>query len=109
MVTAYGSDSSTTASLSITVNDQKPTALSYATNTANYIVNSPITNNFPTNTGGTVISYSVNPALPSGLSFSTTTGIISGTPAALSASASYVVTATNTGGNATATSDDRGE
>ncbi len=103
VVTAYGSDSSATASLSITVNDQKPTALSYATNTANYIVNSPITNNFPTNTGGTVISYSVNPALPSGLSFSTTTGIISGTPSAITGSASYVVTATNTGGNATTT------
>jgi DNA-binding beta-propeller fold protein YncE len=103
VVTAYGSDSSATASLSITVNDQKPTALSYATNTANYIVNSPITNNFPTNTGGTVISYSVTPALPSGLIFSTTTGIISGTPSAITGSASYVVTATNTGGNATTT------
>jgi DNA-binding beta-propeller fold protein YncE len=103
MVTAYGSGSSTTASLSITVNDQKPTALSYATNAANYIVNSPITDNFPTNTGGTVISYSVNPALPSGLSMSTTTGIISGTPSAITGSASYVVTATNTGGNATTT------
>jgi DNA-binding beta-propeller fold protein YncE len=50
-----------------------------------------------------VISYSVNPALPSGLSFSSTTGIISGTPAALTALNSYVVTATDTGGNATAT------
>ncbi|HME57000.1 MAG TPA: putative Ig domain-containing protein [Terracidiphilus sp.] len=103
VVTAYGSGSSATASLSITVNDQKPTALSYATNTAKYIVNSPITDNFPTNTGGTVISYSVNPALPSGLSMSTTTGIISGTPSAITGSASYVVTATNTGGNATTT------
>jgi DNA-binding beta-propeller fold protein YncE len=103
VVTAYGSDSSATATLSITVNDQKPTALSYATNTATYIVNTPITENFPTNTGGTVISYSVNPALPSGLSFSTSTGIISGTPVALSSLTSYVVTATNTGGNATAT------
>jgi DNA-binding beta-propeller fold protein YncE len=103
VVTAYGFDSSATASLSITVNDQKPTALSYATNTANYIVNSPITDNFPTNTGGTAISYSVTPALPSGLSFSTITGIISGTPSAITGSASYVVTATNTGGNATTT------
>ncbi|MGA3161095.1 MAG: putative Ig domain-containing protein [Terracidiphilus sp.] len=102
VVTAYGSDSNATASLSITVNDQKPTALSYATNTANYIVNSPITENFPTNTGGTVISYSVNPALPSGLSLSTTTGIISGDPTAVTAAANYTVTATNSGGSTTA-------
>jgi hypothetical protein len=103
VVTANGSDSSTTASLSITVNDQKPSALSYAAGTAAYIVNTPITDNFPTNTGGTAISYSVLPALPSGLSMSTTTGIISGTPTALTTSASYVVTATDTGGTATAT------
>jgi DNA-binding beta-propeller fold protein YncE len=103
VVTAYGSDSNATVSLSITVNDQKPTALSYATNTANYIVNSPITENFPTNTGGTVISYSVLPALPSGLSLSTTTGIISGDPTAVTVAASYAVTATNSGGNTTAT------
>jgi DNA-binding beta-propeller fold protein YncE len=103
VVTAYGSGSSATASLSITVNDQKPAALSYATNTAAYIVDSPITENFPANMGGTVISYSVLPALPSGLNLSTTTGIISGDPTAVTAAASYTVTATNSGGNATST------
>jgi DNA-binding beta-propeller fold protein YncE len=103
VVTAYGSGSSATASLSITVNDQPPSALSYAAGTAAYIVNSPITDNFPTNTGGTVISYSVIPALPSGLSLSTTTGIISGDPTAVTATANYTVTATNSGGSTTAT------
>jgi DNA-binding beta-propeller fold protein YncE len=103
VVTAYGSGSSTTASLSITVNDQMPSSLSYAAGTATYIVNTPITDNFPTNTGGTAITYSVNPALPSGLSMSTTTGIISGTPSVVTGSASYVVTATDTGGNAVTT------
>src|SRR5205814_433343 len=37
--------------------------------------------------------------LPAGLSINTTTGIISGTPTAVSANATYTVTATNTGGS----------
>lgn len=59
---------------------------------------SPIT---PINTGGVPISYSVNKSLPSGLSFSTSTGVISGTPSVISASSAYAVTATNTTGSYT--------
>ena len=40
--------------------------------------------------------------LPSGLSFNTSTGAISGTPTAVSSSTSYTVTATNAGGSGTA-------
>jgi hypothetical protein len=101
-VTATNSAGSTTATLSITVNDQPPSTFSYATDTAAYTVDAPITENGPTNSGGTVISYSVSPALPAGLSLSATTGIISGTPTAVTALASYTVTATNSGGSATA-------
>ena len=102
-VTASDSAGSTTAVLTITVNDQPPTTFSYATNTAAYTVDVPITENGPTNSGGTVTSYSVSPALPAGLSLSATTGIISGTPTTVTASASYTVTAANSGGSATAT------
>jgi DNA-binding beta-propeller fold protein YncE len=101
-VTASNSAGSTTVALSITVNDQPPSTFSYAAGTAVYTVDVPITGNGPTNSGGTVISYSVSPALPTGLSLSATTGIISGTPTAVTASNSYTVTATNSGGSATA-------
>jgi len=101
-ITGTGTGGSTTVTLSITVNDQAPTALSYAAGTASYIVATPITPNFPANTGGTVVSYSVSPALPAGLSLSITTGIISGNPTLVTPSAKYTVTATNTGGNASA-------
>jgi DNA-binding beta-propeller fold protein YncE len=101
-VTGTGAGGSTTATLSIKVNDQAPTALSYAAGTSSYIVATPITPNFPTNTGGTVVSYSVSPALPAGLSLSATTGIISGDPTLVAPEANYIVTATNTGGSATA-------
>jgi uncharacterized repeat protein (TIGR01451 family) len=101
-VTASNSAGSTTATLTITVNSQPPSRLSYTTGTADYIKGTPIPPNNPTSTGGAVTSYSVNPALPAGLALSTSTGIISGTPTAVTATANYTVTASNTGGSTTA-------
>ena len=50
-----------------------------------------------------VVSYTVSPALPSGLNISQSTGVISGTPAAAQAASSYTVTASGaTAGTATA-------
>jgi DNA-binding beta-propeller fold protein YncE len=103
VVTASGSSGNATSSLSITVNDAAPTSLSYAIGSAAYTIGVPITTNDPTNSGGTVISYSVSPAIPGGLSLSTTTGIIGGDPTAVTAAANYTVTATNSGGSTTAT------
>jgi hypothetical protein len=50
---------------------------------------------------GTVSTYSVNPALPAGVTLNTTTGVITGTPTTPTAPATYVVTATNSGGSTT--------
>ena len=101
-VTAASSGGSATTTLTITVNDQPPSTFSYAAGTATYIVNAPITENDPSSTSGSVTSFSVSPALPAGLSLNTTTGIISGIPTAVTSQTKYTVTATNTGGNATA-------
>ena len=101
-VTATSSGGSATTTLTITVNDQPPSAFNYAAGTATYIVNAPITGNDPSNFSNTVTSFSVSPALPAGLSLNTTTGVISGTPTAVTALTKYTVTATNTGGNSTA-------
>jgi len=102
-VTASNAAGSTTATLTITVNDRPPSGLSYTNGTAVYAIRVPITPNSPTSSGGAVTAYSVSPALPAGLSLSTSTGIISGTPATATATASYTVTASNTGGSTTAT------
>lgn len=45
------------------------------------------------NIGGSVTSYSISPSLPAGLSFSTVTGLISGTPTATSSATNYIITA----------------
>ena len=82
---------------------QPPSALTYTTSTAVYAIRVQMTPNIPTSSGGAVTSYSVSPALPAGLTLNTSTGVISGTPAALTATANYTVTASNSGGSTTAT------
>ncbi|QEC79292.1 IPT/TIG domain-containing protein [Mucilaginibacter ginsenosidivorax] len=47
--------------------------------------------------------YSINPALPNGLTFDGTSGTISGTPLATSSLTVYTITAYNAGGSSTAT------
>ena len=79
-----------------------PSGLSYTPSSASGTVGTAITSLNPTVTG-TVTSYSVSPALPLGLSLDESSGVISGTPTAVSASASYTVTATNGTGSTTAT------
>jgi photosystem II stability/assembly factor-like uncharacterized protein len=56
----------------------------------------------PVTTGGVPISYFVSPQLPGGLVLNASTGILSGTPTAIS-SGSYTITASNLSGSAQAT------
>ena len=49
----------------------------------------------PTLGGGAGSSITITPALPTGLSFNTTTGAISGTPTALQAATQYIIKAVN--------------
>ncbi len=51
----------------------------------------------PTNTGSPATSYIITPLLPTGLSMSSTTGVISGTPTYVSPQANYTVTASGGG------------
>jgi hypothetical protein len=53
-------------------------------------------------TGGAIASFGIN-ATPAGMSFSTSTGALSGTPTSVAGATAYTVTATNATGSATAT------
>ncbi|MBL0014705.1 MAG: putative Ig domain-containing protein [Flavobacterium sp.] len=99
-VTAFNSGGSTTFGVVITVNDIAPSALTYTSPNV-FTRGTTISNLDPTISGGIVTSYSISPSLPSGLSFSTSTGRISGTPTAIAATATYTVTAFNSGGSTT--------
>ncbi|MBR63713.1 MAG: hypothetical protein CMC60_06740, partial [Flavobacteriaceae bacterium] len=101
-VTATNTGGSTTADVTIVVNDVAPSSLTYSPNSFTLTKGTAMTTVTPSNSGGTVTSYSVSPSLPAGLSLDTSTGAISGTPTAITSSATYTVTATNTGGSTTA-------
>lgn len=56
-------------------------------------------------TGGAIAAYSISPSAPAGLTFNTTTGLLSGTPTAVASATTYTITGTNATGSATATFD----
>ena len=58
--------------------------------------------NYQTNTGGNVTSWAINGSLPSGVTFNTQTGVLSGTPTELWPQTSYMVWANNSGGSSVA-------
>jgi Putative Ig domain. len=64
------------------------------------VAGTPIAPNTPSSQGGAVVSYSISPSVPAGLTFNLTTGVITGTPTDTSPTKKYTVTATNTGGSA---------
>jgi CSLREA domain-containing protein len=80
-----------------------PSNLSYAY--TNYTLNQNVaaTNNTPTYAGRNVLLFTVSPTLPTGLSLSSTTGIISGTPTVLSGATNYTITAYSLGGKTSTT------
>ncbi|MGB2340999.1 MAG: putative Ig domain-containing protein, partial [Candidatus Poseidoniaceae archaeon] len=101
-VTATNPGGSGTTTITIQVNDVAPSSITYTPNSFTLTNGTAMTTVTPTSSGGTVTSWSVSPSLPSGLSLDSSTGAISGTPTAITSSVTYTITATNTGGSATA-------
>lgn len=99
-ITATNSGGSGKTGVQITVN-AKPIAvpiISYVTPQI-YTQGTTITPIAPSNTGGAVVSYAIDKALPSGLSFNVSNGVISGTATVASSATVYTVTVTNAGGS----------
>ena len=101
-MTASNSGGSSTATVTITVNDIAPSSIVYSGNPFTLTKDSAMTTATQGQrwSGHLVVDF---PSLPSGLSFNTSTGAISGTPTTITSSTTYTVTASNTGGSATTT------
>jgi hypothetical protein len=63
-------------------------------------VSTPATGFTILSTGGAIASFAIS-ATPPGMSFSTSTGLLTGTPTSVASATSYTVTATNASGSAT--------
>jgi hypothetical protein len=100
--TASNASGSTTAPISLAVNAIAP-SIGYNSNRFTLTAGEPAQGVTPSNSGGAVVAWSISPAiLPAGLTFSTVTGSIGGTPTVATAPAQYVVAAENSGGKSTA-------
>ena len=92
----------------ITARATNPSSLTYSTSPAVYYAGTPIANNLPSNSGGSITSYTITPQLPLGLNLDSNTGIISGTPnASIGAipATNYTVTGANNLGTAKTTAN----
>jgi len=78
-------------------------AFTLSSSSQSVIVNNAITTVTNTSTGGAISSYAISPAAPAGLTFSTSTGQLSGTPTSIQSATAYTITATNAAGSATQT------
>jgi hypothetical protein len=96
-ITASNAAGSSTTRVEIEVKDVPiaPDGLDYLDRSVIYPTNASITPNTPISTGGEITQYSVSPALPAGLAMDPQTGIITGIPTAVTASAVYTVTGAN--------------
>lgn len=104
-VTLTNSSGSVTTNFTITVNDKAPNLNGYSMTSSTFSAGHSVVILTPVLMASStpVISYSVSPALPAGLSLNPQTGVISGTPTVVTPATSYTITATNSGGTSSTT------
>ena len=101
-VNASGSSFNSELSNSITTLSLTAPDISLSSVTESATSNSAIAGYAISNTGGPVASYSISPPAGNGLSFNSSTGILTGTPLAAASAVVYTITGTNDAGSDTA-------
>ena len=99
---SIGTSNASSASASITTNVAAP-AFTLSSSSESKTVNTAISSYTISSTGGTIASYAISPAAPAGLTFNTTTGLLTGTPTEVAAATAYTITATNATSSTTQT------
>ena len=92
-ITATNTGGSDSIDVTIVVNDVAPATISYNPNAFVETIDFGMTLASPiiTGTGGTITSWEVDPALPTGISLDSSSGEISGTPTVLSTQTTYTI------------------
>jgi hypothetical protein len=97
-ITASNGGGSDSTDLTLAVNDRAPSSTSYSDNELVLTIREEMVDVIPSHEGGEVVSWEIDPALPSGLTFSSNSGRISGTPLELYERNIHLVYANNSGG-----------
>lgn len=97
VITCYNSGGNSSTTINLTINPPAPAApnISFSPNTYSLPISTAISPITPINVGGVPSSWAIGSSLPSGLSFSTSTGQITGLPTTLLASTPFDISATN--------------
>ena len=107
VLVATDSAGGTKVSLPLTITTLAPAvaapSISLFNATQSVNANSAISTVNVSNSGGASTNFSISPSLPSGLTFNSSNGSISGTPTQAQSQATYTITATNSGGSSSAT------
>ena len=101
-ITATNASGSATQTFTLTVTVTAP-AFTISSASETKASGSAITGYTISSTGGAIASYAISPAAPAGLTFNTSTGLLSGTPTTVAGATAYTITATNATGSATQT------
>jgi hypothetical protein len=101
-ITATNASGNTTRTFTLTVTVAAP-AFTLSSSSESKTVNTAISGYTISSTGGTIASYAISPAAPAGLTFNTTTGLLTGTPTVVAPSTAYTITATNATSSTTQT------
>jgi len=102
-ITATNATGSTTQTFTFTVEAALAApAFTLSSSSETRIVNTTATGFTIVSTGGTIASFAIN-TTPAGMSFSASTGALTGTPTSVATATAYTVTATNASGTSTAT------
>jgi alpha-tubulin suppressor-like RCC1 family protein len=97
---ANNSGGQSVAYVNVTINDVAPNTIVYSSHDLVLEKGTPMTTTTPAISGGSATTWSISPSIPNGLTFSSSTGAISGTPTGLQTTAvEYTISATNTGGS----------
>ncbi|MGB0787568.1 MAG: putative Ig domain-containing protein, partial [Candidatus Poseidoniaceae archaeon] len=102
-VMANNSAGSYSTSFSLTSQHAAPYDLVYSPENMTLTKGTAMTPNLPSVSGGTITSWEISPSLPSGLTWGTTDGKISGTPTSLMTLKTFTIWANNSGGSSSAT------
>jgi len=102
-ITGSNENGSASATFGISVQSLSPPAFSFSSTSETVSAGNPIGGYTINSTGGAVTSYSISPTISNGLSFSSSTGRITGTPSSAASLVTYTITGTNAAGSATAT------